>query len=110
VALQNSQPKTPARAASPTLGDWGLMFCGALAIHLGMLLAAVWGGRLLGLPRPDRIAAGFSGSQKTLLVGLDIASEYVEVFGPLALLPMVAYHVLQLLVDTVIADRMAREA
>ena len=31
---------------------------------------------------------------------------YSEEFGELALLPMVAYHVSQLLIDTVIADRL----
>ena len=55
--------------------------------------------------RAERIAVGFSGSQKTLLVGLAVSVEDYANF-PLACLPMVAYHVGQLLVDTVIADKL----
>ena len=96
-------------AASAGLGDYGLMIALVLTIHLSMLalghLVGVW----LGMSREARIAVGFAGSQKTLLVGLTVA---VEDYGFLALavLPMVAYHVGQLLVDTVIADRLRAAA
>ena len=92
-------------AASAALWDYGLMIALVLTIHLSMLalghLVGVW----LGMSREARIAVGFAGSQKTLLVGLTVA---VEDYGflPLAVLPMVAYHVGQLLVDTLIADRL----
>ena len=56
-----------------------------------------------GFSRAQQIAVGIAGSQKTLMVGLDIAITYV---GGLAILPMVVYHVAQLLADTVIADRL----
>ena len=46
-----------------------------------------------------------SGSQKTLMVGLYVAINY---FGGLTLLPMVFYHVGQLVVDTIIADIWSR--
>ena len=96
-------------AAAAGLWDYGLMIALVLAIHLSMLalghLAGVW----LGMSREARIAVGFAGSQKTLLVGLTVA---VEDYGFLALavLPMVAYHVGQLLVDTLIADRLRATA
>ena len=48
----------------------------------------------------DAIAVAFSGSQKTLMVGAYIALAV----GPLAILPMVAYHAAQLIVDTLVAD------
>jgi sodium/bile acid cotransporter 7 len=54
------------------------------------------------LPRKDQAAVAFAGSQKTLMIGLAIAVE----FGGLAVLPMMAYHVGQLLVDTLLADRL----
>lgn len=76
-----------------------------VAIHL----AAMWSGWLLallmGLDRADRIAVAISGSQKTLMVGLFVAINY---FGGLTLLPMVFYHVGQLVVDTIIADVWSR--
>jgi sodium/bile acid cotransporter 7 len=42
----------------------------------------------------------FAGSQKTLMVGLQVSMEL-----GVSILPMVAYHVSQLIVDTLIADR-----
>ena len=42
-----------------------------------------------------------AGSQKTLMVGLYVAIHY---FGGLVLIPLVIYHVVQLLMDTVVAD------
>ena len=77
------------------------------AVHTGGVVRSATGpaGRL-GLPRADQIGVAFAGSQKTLMVGLAIAID----FGGLAVLPMVAYHVEQLLIDTVLADRLrARE-
>ena len=53
---------------------------------------------------PDSIAVAFAGSQKTLMVGAYVALAV----GPLAILPMVAYHAVQLFVDTLIADRWAQ--
>jgi len=79
-----------------------LVLVAVLAVHL----AALWLGcrlaRLLRMANDDVPAVAFAGSQKTLMVGLDVAITY---YGGLAILPMVAYHVGQLLVDTLIADR-----
>jgi sodium/bile acid cotransporter 7 len=55
------------------------------------------------MTREDRIAVGISGSQKTLMVGLQVA-----IASQLLILPMVVYHVGQLIVDTIIADRWRR--
>ncbi len=88
--------------------DLVLMVLVVNGLHMLGLFTAVTVARSLGIPREDRIAVGFSGSQKTLLVGLDVASEYVTIFGGLALLPMIAYHGCQLMFDTVVADRFRR--
>lgn len=85
--------------------DWTLMLSAVVGLHLAMFAAALFIGRGIGISRPDRIGAAFSGSQKTLMIGLAIAQTY---FGGLAMLPLVSYHVCQLLVDTLIADRLAR--
>lgn len=76
-----------------------------LAIHLAMFAAGMAAALLLKMRREDRIAVGFAGSQKTLMVGLQICIEL-----KVEMLPMVAYHVGQLLVDTVIADRLRKQA
>lgn len=70
------------------------------AVHLVLLVAGFSLARGVGLSRPDAIAVGIAGSQKTIMVGLYVALS----FGPLAVLPMVAYHAAQLILDTVVAD------
>ena len=81
--------------------DWAMMLLAvnlvhAAALFLGHLLAL-----LFRLDRADRIAVGFAGSQKTLAIGLAIGPQY---FGGLTILPMIAYHVCQLLFDTLVID------
>ncbi len=73
----------------------------ATVVHLSVFFAGFRLGRAFGFERPQYIAVGIAGSQKTLMVGLDIAISY---FGGLAMLPLVAYHFIQLTTDTVIAD------
>lgn len=80
---------------------WAVMFAAVIGLHVSMLSAGHAIGRLIGLDRADRVAVGFSGSQKTLMMGLYIAITY---YDGLAMLPMIAYHVCQLLIDTLVAD------
>ncbi len=87
------------------VGPFAAMIIIVLALHLSTLWAGHVISRVLGIDRPERIAVGFSGSQKTLMVGLVVALEDYGDF-PLAVFPIVAYHVCQLLVDTVIADHL----
>lgn len=82
---------------------WAGMLLAVAGIHLAMLWLGYYAARWLGMPREDQIAVAFSGSQKTLMVGIDLATGY---YSPLAMLPMVAFHCTQLLTDTVVADRM----
>lgn len=106
----------------------GAVRCGQKLVELDARLATIWGqvalmlvlvtvvhvaawwfgysiAAKLGMARAEQLAVAFAGSQKTLMVGLAVALE----FGGLTVLPMLAYHVLQLLIDTVLADR-CREA
>jgi len=71
-----------------------------VSLHVSMLLLGVNLARRLGINREDAIAVGFSGSQKTLMVGLTVAIDLRY-----SVVPIVAYHVGQLLIDTVVADR-----
>ena len=72
----------------------------ALLVHWVSLRLGVGLARRIGLGPDKQIAIGFAGSQKTLMVGLQIAIDC-----GVSILPMVIYHLGQLLVDTVIADR-----
>lgn len=73
-----------------------------LAIHLAAMWVGVSLARLLKMDRREQIAIAFSGSQKTLMVGL-----LVCLLLDVSPLPMVVYHTIQLIVDTLIADRFA---
>jgi len=81
------------------------LFAGVAAVHVTALWLGLRLSRALGFPWPDSIAVAFAGSQKTLMVGAYVALAV----GPLAILPMVAYHAVQLFVDTLIADRWAQQ-
>ncbi len=95
-------PGGPALRA-PRLGDFVLMLAGVSLVHTAALGLGLVLSRWCGLSRAGQIAVGFSGSQKTLMIGLKVALDY-----QISILPMVTFHVAQLLIDTVIADRMAR--
>jgi sodium/bile acid cotransporter 7 len=78
-----------------------------LAMHLAALVAGLAGGRLFRFDRASRIAVAFACSQKTIPVALYLFEHYFQETHHLALMPIVFYHVGQLVVDTFIADRFA---
>jgi len=88
----------------PTLLSFAVMIGLVLAVHMSALLLGVGISRQLQFPRREEIAIAFAGSQKTLMIGLAIATEFYSA-NPLAILPMVAFHVGQLFLDTAVADR-----
>lgn len=102
-SIQTGNHLASGETETPGLGSLLLMIVLVTLIHLAAL-AAGWNlGRLTRLGRADQIAVAFGSSQKTLLVGLTVAMEVQA-----SILPMILYHVSQLIVDTIIADRMAR--
>jgi len=56
--------------------------------------------RLLGLPPRDQVAIAIAGSQKTLVVGLQVGIDL-----GCSILPIVGYHIAQLTIDSVFASR-----
>jgi sodium/bile acid cotransporter 7 len=80
------------------------MIVAVIAIHGALLLISAGLCRILGIGRGDAIAVMFAGSQKTIMIGAYLAAA----IGPLAILPMVAYHAAQLVVDTLVADWLRR--
>jgi sodium/bile acid cotransporter 7 len=80
----------------------------AMGLHLTALIGGFWGGKALRLDRADQIAVAFGCSQKTLPVGLFLFDRYYSDSHPLAVVPLILYHVGQLLVDTFIARLLAR--
>ncbi|GBD36143.1 hypothetical protein HRbin36_01264 [bacterium HR36] len=85
------------------LGPIALAAVVAPGLHLVALWIAWRGSHFVGLERPQRIAVAIAGSQKTLPVSLQIATSYFPHY-PLAVIPVLFYHVGQLLLDTWLAD------
>jgi len=80
------------------------MLVAVCTVHITMLVTGVWLARLFRFSREDQIAVAFASSQKTLMVGLLMAMSL-----RVSILPMVTYHVMQLLIDTLIADHFRRQ-
>ncbi len=76
-----------------------------IVLHVSLLFLGFFLGQWLGLARGDWIAVGIAGSQKTLMIGLQVA---LMVGSGLVVVPMVVYHVSQLVIDTFVADVLAR--
>lgn len=79
-----------------------------IVIHSVGLALANTGGRLLKFSASDRIAAAFAGSQKTLPVGVFLASSPAFSTVAFAVFPMLMFHASQLVIDTLVADRFAK--
>jgi sodium/bile acid cotransporter 7 len=86
-------------------GNVARMILAVTAVHVALLASGFGLAKLLRFSRADAVAVAFSGSQKTLMVGAYLALSV----GPLAILPMVAYHAAQLVIDTLVADRMRQQ-
>jgi sodium/bile acid cotransporter 7 len=67
--------------------------------HVTTLVMGWYLAQATGVRRPQRIAVAFSGSQKTLMIGLKLGMDC-----GVSILPMVIYHVGQLIIDALIAD------
>ncbi|MEZ6065067.1 MAG: bile acid:sodium symporter [Planctomycetaceae bacterium] len=79
----------------------------AMSLHLAAMIIAVLVGRILNIHRENLIAVAFAASQKTLPIGVLIATD-PHTFGtayPWAVYPMLIFHAGQLFIDTTIADR-----
>ena len=86
--------------ASFSFGEVAVVLFAVNAIHLSALFFGFWTAKALGFGRKEQIAIGIAGSQKTLMVGLNTAVEINR-----SILPMLLFHICQLVFDTIIADR-----
>ncbi|MEX1231745.1 MAG: bile acid:sodium symporter [Planctomycetaceae bacterium] len=96
--------------AGPSLSAVLLVWVCCAGIHLAGLLISYSGGRLWKFRLEDRIAVAFAGSQKTLPIGILLATD-AAIFGkqfPFAVFPMLMFHATQLFLDTAVADRFSK--
>jgi solute carrier family 10 (sodium/bile acid cotransporter), member 7 len=92
-------------------GEWGVLL-GAVMVFLAIGFVGAWLlAGALALRREDRIAFLFSGGQKSIAMGAPLAA---VLFPPgtagLVLLPVLVYHLLQLVLSAPLASRLARAA
>lgn len=103
-AIDSASASSPANAeTSPFWITTVAIF--ALATHLIVLGMGWTFAGAVGLGRADQVAVGIAGSQKTLMVGLQISIDC-----GVSTLPMTLYHIGQLLADTVFVGHVSRKA
>ncbi|MCH7989248.1 MAG: bile acid:sodium symporter [Planctomycetes bacterium] len=108
-----------ANGPSPGIDAVLLVWGSCIAVHLAAMGIGSLGARLFGFQWKDLVAVSFASSQKTLPIGVLIATSET-MFGdpdflgpgmgvPFVVFPMLMYHASQLFLDTVIADRLAEK-
>ncbi|MBL8888700.1 MAG: bile acid:sodium symporter [Planctomycetaceae bacterium] len=86
---------------SDSLWQWLMVLALIPTIHLGLFCLGLALARWTRLGVSDHSAVAISGSQKTFMIGAEVALTL-----GLSILPLLIYHVFQLFADTVLADRM----
>jgi sodium/bile acid cotransporter 7 len=104
-AIKTGDKLVAAAGSQLVIVETAAMIAVVLGLHLAMLGLGLLLSRAARVARADGIAVAFASSQKTLAVGLQLASDYHA-----SLLPMITYHAGQLILDTLIADRMRSRA
>ncbi len=96
-------------------GLWSRVDAGAwagLLVTVGLFLAIGFGGSwllggALGLARPERISFLFAGAQKSIALGAPLATVlFPPAVAGLLLLPVLVYHLLQLVLSAPLANRL----
>lgn len=114
VLTAASKGGTVLRTSGLSPGWWAVavVWLSCIVLHTGAALIGWRGSRLLGHKRKDAIAVTFAGSQKTLPIGLLLATDK-GLFGaldlPFLVFPMLLYHISQLFIDTWLAHRFASQ-
>lgn len=101
----------PSESSRMTASAVVKVWLSCVAVHLTALFTGLFLARRFGFSAPNCAAVAFAGSQKTLPVGLYIATD-PAIFGtahPFAVFPMLLYHTSQLFFDTAIAGWLARQ-
>ncbi|MEV0778694.1 bile acid:sodium symporter family protein [Streptomyces sp. NPDC050428] len=92
-----------------TPGRLGALFAVEVVLLAAMLTISWYGARRLGFDRADRVAIQFAGSKKSLAAGLPMASVLFGAQASLAVMPLMLFHMLQLVVCALLAKRRSRD-
>ncbi len=86
-----------------TIGPILFVWFSCLALHVAGLVLAFFGGKAFKFKREDTVATVFSGSQKTLAIGIYIATDLLADRNlPFAAFPILMFHATQLILDTML--------
>lgn len=89
--------------------EWMVLLVGVCALLVAAFAGSWWLSGLLHLGRPDRIAFLFAGAHKSVAMGAPLAAAlFPPAIAGTILLPLLIYHLLQLVVSAPIANRLAR--
>ncbi|SRR6056297_1692042 len=108
VAVGASQSRRRYLADAANRAAWPdvlMMALAAVGVHSIALIAGILLARRGRLGREQQVAVGIAGSQKTLMVGLQLAIDC-----GVSMLPMIVYHIGQLLIDTLVVQRWAAKS
>lgn len=81
------------------------IFLFMLALHMLMLGMNYFISRVMHLDHPSTAAFTIHTSQKTLTMTYVVWSGYFMTMAPMGLIPAIAYHLIQMIVDTFVANR-----
>jgi sodium/bile acid cotransporter 7 len=98
-AIKTGQKLSGTTLRASELLDLLEMIAAVLFVHVSSFWLGYFLAKGLGLRWGDQVAVAFAGSQKTLMVGMN-----VSIGAGFSVLPMVTYHIGQLFIDTVLAD------
>jgi sodium/bile acid cotransporter 7 len=98
-AIKTGEKLSGTNSDSTALLDLLAMIAAVLLVHVVSFWLGLGLAKFFRLPWADQVAVGFAGSQKTLMVGMQVSID-----ASFSVLPMVTYHVGQLFIDTVLAD------
>ena len=89
------------QAGSAILGIFAFMFL----LHMAILVMNLGISKLIRLDMPSTAAFTIHTSQKTLTISYLVWAGYFAADFPMALIPCIAYHLVQMVADTIVAHR-----
>jgi sodium/bile acid cotransporter 7 len=98
-AVHTGEQLSQTTLGADTAVQLATMIGAVLFVHVASFWIGLGLARALGLAWGDQLAVGFAGSQKTLMVGMEMSIDIAA-----SVLPMVTYHIGQLFIDTLLAD------
>lgn len=112
VGAVRSGPELLGKTSDFTISSLVIVWLVCLFIHLLFLAISWWSALMINCSREDAIGVMFSGSQKTLPIAIDLATAPILLasgISSLAIIPPLLYHATQLIVDTLVIEKLEKK-